>query len=208
MRDWVATDRSIYGESSFRQAWRSLIALLPCLGFLWMAWRHPFGRPEAWPPASAAVTILGVFSLWYLGYTFLDRLTGWWLHRLISEGVNSVEVVDFDSRLGLTLRDAGLNAFLLVALGIAALAPTYFRYIEGCFSRTITITSAPQTGFRRRIKKILLAGQIGWGLLWGAFFAAAVAWSTRYRWDNVMKSWLQSVLPQYLSFDAGQQNSF
>ena len=205
MRDWVATDRYTPNESLQRQAWRHFIALLPCVGFLWLAWQCPFGRRDVWLPASAAVAVLGLFSLWYLGYVSLRWATQGLLTPLVNLGLNAVGAID-DSRFTLALREASVHAFLVLALGVVMLSPAYFRSIASSFARVQSTPSLAPGRLRKCLQATRFMGRLVWGTLWGGAFAVVLVWGVRYQWDNETWEWLHSMVQQQRAFTASEIN--
>lgn len=184
MRDFVATDRSSPNESWLRPAWRSLISLLPCLGFLWLAFRKKFGRLEVWPPAGAAVAILGASSLAYLLYNFLGRVTRPWFDHLLGIGLSTVQFTRGESPLSVALSSAETNAFLLLALGIAGLAPFYLHHLRGYWDAKPSSPAVPPGYLRRLASTTWITTKIIWGALWATILFAPVAWIWKYRGND------------------------
>lgn len=159
-----------------RQAWRTLIVLIPFLVLAFLARRARFGESATWRKLAAVAAVLAVWRIWPLLLAAIDAGQGLWLDRAVAfvfwrSGVRPSEATPWTDRF----LDTGDNAFWLLFVALVAMVPLYFDSAV----RTGLRWHSGERGERRALGRSVLGGALAG--LWGALFATALLASAA-RW--------------------------
>jgi hypothetical protein len=214
MRDWVATDRFGADEGFLHEVWRTLVFLTPCLAFIWILVRRPFGRTPIVQSVGAAACVFAVLSLFRIGYSALTAVTEPWLDSFISLGWNFTDFEGEDT-LKRTLIRGHDTAFVMVCLCVSASVPGLFRF----FQESLLVLPTPSVralNARFSIKVGWFSLRFLWSTIWAAAFTIILLWarsfSSRQRlFDWASAKWMQvfdSKIPDFQSFEQASTPEF
>lgn len=138
LRAFLRSFESQVRAKLLQQGRRTVILLIPFIGFLLLSRRVQDGRPEVWRSLGAMALVLAIWRCWSVLYSMALAGPVPWINRVVlwlqdqgSEAPRSLEQV------AQRLESTGPGAFWLLFVSLVALAPLYFDNVVRAARRWI-----------------------------------------------------------------------